>query len=157
MRPLEEADAERVFAWVSDPVVRRNVGLRQEPSLERTRAWIASSAMSESLLARAITVDGEHVGNVVIDQVDSLAQTARLSIYLGWNRGRGIGQQAIQLCAKEAFSALPVRKIWLHVAVDNVAAIRCYMAAGFDTEGLLRQHFYTSSGVVDCYSMALFA
>ena len=44
LAPLGPEHAGAMFRWMSDPQVSRNIGLRSEPSPERTSRWIANCA-----------------------------------------------------------------------------------------------------------------
>jgi RimJ/RimL family protein N-acetyltransferase len=140
--PLGLEHAEQTFRWVCDPLVRRNIGLRSSPSLERTQEWISGAPESDRH-PFAILVAGAHVGNVVLDLVDRYLSTARLSIYVGdsGSRGSGVGSSAIALALREAFAGMGLNKVWLTVHSENMPAISAYYRAGFKLEGLLREEF----------------
>lgn len=143
LQPLCTAHAPAMLAWMRDPEVAENLGLRSEPSLERTLAWIASAADDVNVVPLAIICDGRHVGNVVIDRIDHYLGTGRLSIYIGEAAARGmkIGQRCLKLVARHAFEELNLHKLWLTVHVHNARAIAAYTAAGFAVEGVLRDEF----------------
>ncbi len=147
LAPLRPAHAPSIVRWLRDPAVAENLGLRSEPTLARTRAFIATAtaaaADSGDLCARAILLDGRHVGNVVLDQIDRRIGKARLHIYIGEAaaRGRGVGQRAVALALALAFGPLDLHKVWLTVHARNHAAIRAYEAAGFAIEGVHRDEF----------------
>ena len=143
LAPLRPAHAPAIVRWLRDPAVAANLGLRSEPTLARTRAFIAAASGSGDLCARAILVGGRHVGNVVLDQIDRRIGKARLHIYIGEaaTRGRGVGQRAVALALARAFGPLDLHKVWLTVHAQNHAAIRAYEAAGFAIEGVHRDEF----------------
>jgi RimJ/RimL family protein N-acetyltransferase len=144
LAPLRPAHAPAIVRWLRDPAVAANLGLRSEPTLARTRAFIAAAGGgSGDLCARAILVGGRHVGNVVLDQIDRRIGKARLHIYIGEaaTRGRGVGQRAVALALALAFGPLDLHKVWLTVHAQNHAAIRAYEAAGFAIEGVHRDEF----------------
>lgn len=157
LEPLTLDAAERMFRWISDPAVRLNMGVRAEPSLEFTRRWIRDSQADTSVRARGITVGGAHVGNVVLDRIDRLIGTARLSVYIGETdmRQRGIGTAGIRLAIRQGFAELPLQKIWLVVVMHNVAAVRAYSRVGFRIEGTLRREFWFGGELQDCHYMGL--
>ena len=140
---LDVRHAEAMYRWVCDPVVRDNVGLRSEPSLERTREWIEQAAKDASMAPFAIEMAGIHVGNVVLDRIDTHLATCRLSIYVGESaaRGKGVGRAAVERAVQHAFQTLGLNKVWLTVHVHNAPAIAAYVAAGFAVEGILRDEF----------------
>lgn len=143
LQPLRAAHASAMLVWMRDPEVAENLGLRSEPSLERTLAWIAVAEHDSNVVPLAIVCDGQHVGNVIIDRIDHYLGTGRLSIYIGEATARGmkIGQRCLKLVAQHAFEQLGLHKIWLTVHVHNARAIAAYTAAGFAVEGVLRDEF----------------
>jgi RimJ/RimL family protein N-acetyltransferase len=140
---LTAAHAAAMYRWMCDPVVRKNVGLRSEPTLGKTLAWLEKAASDNTISARAILHDGVHVGNVVLDSIDRHVSKARLSIYLGEPaaRGQGIGKRAVTLALDLAFGPLGLNKVWLTVYAKNAAAIGAYEAVGFVVEGTHREEF----------------
>jgi len=151
LRPLTAEDADRMVAWLRRPDVRDDVGVRREASLDYTREWIAGADDDATRCARAIELDGEHVGNVVLDRVDAGTGLARLSIYIGDEavRGRGVGQRAVRLMLEHAFDALRLRKVYLTVHEENARALRAYERAGFTVEGRHRAEFELRGRRVD--------
>jgi RimJ/RimL family protein N-acetyltransferase len=141
--PLEARHAEAMYRWMCDPDVRDNVGVRSEPSLARTCAWIEQATKDASVAPFAIELAGKHVGNVVIDRIDTHLATCRLSIYVGEPaaRGKGVGRAAVEGAVHHAFQTLALNKVWLTVHVHNAPAIAAYVAAGFAVEGILRDEF----------------
>jgi len=155
--PILPEYAERMLNWMRDPEVSGNLGLRREPTLERTRQWIAKAADDDSMRAFAILTGGEHVGNVVVDQIDRDLGKARLSIYIGERaaRGCGIGVAATRLAVKTAFDELGLHKVWLTVRAGNSRAMRTYLHAGFRAEGLLRGEFLLGAARLDAWYMGI--
>lgn len=154
---LSQQHAEATFRWVADPVIARNVGIRARVSLKSTRQWVADAGGDDTRLAFAITLDDRHVGNVVLDQIDRAAGTARLSIYIGEPdaRGRGIGQQAVRLAMDEAFDTQGLGRVWLIVHAGNAPAIAAYQRAGFTTEDVIPEEFLLGDRRVDALRMAV--
>lgn len=130
---LSQGDASRMYRWMLDPHVSRNIGLEREPSLEYTRAWIEQSEKADDVRAFTILRAGKHVGNVVLDRIDSESGSARFSIYVGEPeaRGRGVGRTALFRILEIGFHDLSLREIWLTVHPENRAAMKIYEAAGF--------------------------
>jgi RimJ/RimL family protein N-acetyltransferase len=149
--------AERMLRWVSDSHVAENLGLRARPSRERTLTWIARAATDTDMLARAIILAGEHVGNIVFDCWDTHLGTTRLSIYIGEStaRGQGIGLTAIYLGLQEAFRRADTFKVWLTVHEENHAAVRTYGRLGFQSEGVLRGEFLKGGQRLNAIYMGL--
>lgn len=157
--PLAGLHAEATMRWVSDPEIAAALGLAREPSRERTVEFIEGAESDESIDASAILANGRHVGNVVLDQIDSRLGTARLSIYIGERaaRGRGCGRAAIRLALERAFGDLGLHKVWLVVHERNSAAIASYEACGFREEGRLRGEFVLGEERLDALRMGVLA
>ncbi len=157
LAPLSAEHADSMYRWMCDPAVRANIGLRAEPSLEKTLAWIASAEADCSIQAFAILVKGEHVGNVVLDKLDTYLNTARLSIYIGegCSRGKHIGATAVYLAASKGFGDLGLNKLWLTVHVRNHRAINAYTGLGFAVEGVLRDEFILDGERLSVFYMGL--
>ena len=155
--PLLPEMADQVFRWVCDPEVARHLGLRSEPSLARTAAWLAKAASDETMRGFAIRLGGRHVGNVVLDLIDRHLATARLSAYVGEAaaRGGGVGTTAVYHCLRAAFDSLELRKVWLTVHVHNVPAIAAYSRVGFQVEGVLRDEFVLDGRPVNALRMGI--
>jgi RimJ/RimL family protein N-acetyltransferase len=141
--PLGPAHAEAMARWMLDPVVAKNLGLRTEPDLEKTIAYIERVGSDATFAARAILADGAHVGNVVLDQIDRHVGRAHLHIYVGEAsaRGGGVGKRALKQALAIAFGELGLNKVWLTVHARNANAIAAYVAVGFEVEGVHRQEF----------------
>lgn len=133
LRPLGPRDAVRMFRWMHDPTVSRNIGLTKTPSLAYTEAWIAGAGDEARRWARAVLWRGVHVGNVVLEGTGDPAAGARLSIYLGERdaRGRGVGRAALRRTLAAGFGELGLERIWLLVLPWNEEAVRLYTRLGF--------------------------
>lgn len=140
---IEPGHAERMLRWMLDPEIADHVGLRSQPTLDRTLQWIAKAQAGGTMRAWAILRAGEHVGNVVLDCIDSYLQSARLSIYVGEAsaRGHGVAATALRLALESGFTDLGLHRIWLTVHERNTRATLLYMRAGFRFEGILRDDF----------------
>lgn len=157
LKPLNKQHAPAMLAWMRDPDVAENLGLRSEPSLDRTLAWLANAEHDPSIVPLAIECDSRHVGNVIIDRIDTYLGTGRISIYIGEAAARGmkIGQRCLKLVAQHAFETLGLHKIWLTVHVHNARAIAAYTAAGFAVEGVLRDEFILRGQRCNAFLMGL--
>lgn len=154
--PVNETHAENMFHWMDDPEIRRHLGLRREPTLEKTVEWIQNAtANPETIRAFAILSGNAHVGNVVLDRFDRFLSTARFFIYIGENRGTGLGRAATRAVVEEGFGTLGLHKIWLTVHRGNLRAINAYLDVGFKIEGVLRDEFLLDGNRVDVFYMGI--
>lgn len=155
--PLTLGHAPNMCRWMCDPVIRKNIGLRSEPSLERTETWIKNALQDPTVRPFAILLDNRHVGNVVLDRIDSYLASARLSVYIGEPsaRGAGVGLTAVYRVLLEGFQSLCLHKVWLTVHCQNYAAINMYTKLGFTLEGILRDEFWLDGRRVNVLYMGL--
>jgi len=151
LAPLDVAHAEAMLHWTSEPDIAKNLGLRSDPTMERTLAYVQRAKTDPSYSAWAIMLADVHVGNVILDQIDRRTEKARLHIYLGAvaARGQGVGKCAVSLAVKVAFEELGLQKVWLTVHENNAAAIAAYRAVGFQLEGTHRKEFLLDDVLVD--------
>jgi RimJ/RimL family protein N-acetyltransferase len=157
LSPLGFEHAENMFRWMTDPEVSVNLGLRTEPSSEKTRSWLQRALEDGETRAYAILLGGRHVGNLVFDRIDDYLANARLSIYIGEPeaRGRGVGLKALRLGLVEAFERLSLHKVWLTVHVHHTRAIQTYLKAGFVMEGIVRDEFRLNGKLVSVFYMGM--
>lgn len=143
--------------WMLDAEVARGVGLRATPTLESTRAWIDRALEDPTCHPFAILADEHHVGNVVLDQIDSHLRTVRLSIYVGdgARRGAGVGTAAVEQALQLAGDELGLHKVWLTVHEANAPARAVYERCGFQVEGILRDEFLLDGERVDAVRMGV--
>jgi RimJ/RimL family protein N-acetyltransferase len=157
LRAIGPEHAERMLQWMLDPEVADHVGLRSQPSLERTREWIAKAQAGGTTRAWAIVHAGRHVGNVVLDCLDTHLQSARLSIYLGepTARGQGVASTGLRLALEQGFTGLGLHRIWLTVHERNTRAALLYTRLGFRLEGILRDDFLLRGERVNALLMSI--
>jgi RimJ/RimL family protein N-acetyltransferase len=148
-----------MYEWMCNPNVSANIGLRVEPSMDKTLAWINSTVHDPLIRANAIRFQGQHVGNVVLDHVDSYISTVRLSIYIGAPEAlhSGVGLTASYLAIIVAFTQMNMHKVWLTVHERNHAAINTYTKLGFILEGCLREEFLLNGERLSLFYMGLLA
>ncbi len=157
LAPLSIEHAEDTLRWLEDPEVARGLGLRLQPSIANTRAFIERARGDATCHPFAIIADGGHVGNVVLDLLDEHLGSARLSIYVGERsaRGAGVAQGAVRRTAEHARDLLGLHKLWLTVHVGNAPALAAYARAGFVAEGVLRDEFMLDGERTDVVRMGL--
>ena len=157
LEPLSAEHAEDTLRWLEDPDVALGLGLRREPTVAGTRAFIERARADGACHPFAIVAGGSHVGNVVLDLLDEHLGTARLSIYVGEAsaRGGGVAQRAVGLAADHARDVLGLHKLWLTVHVGNAPALAAYARAGFVAEGVLRDEFLLGEKRTDVVRMGL--
>lgn len=155
--PLALEHAPNMYRWMCDPTISQNLGLRSEPSAERTEAWITTALQDSSINAYAVLLNGQHVGNVILDHVDTYLSSARLSVYIGEPSARqsGVGATGLYLTLQHGFAQMLLHKVWLTVHSRNFRAINTYSRLGFVLEGILRDEFWLDGQRMDALYMGL--
>jgi putative acetyltransferase len=87
---------------------------------------------------------GRQVGHIAVEQTVPGVLTLGMAI-LPAARGMG-GGRALLAAAQEHARAVGAHKISLEVWTDNARAIALYAAAGFEVEGLRRDHYRRRDG-----------
>jgi len=159
LRPLELQDADAIFRWHSDPELFEHlVGDYRPVQRENVREWLARRMASSDIERNyAICRSGEHVGNLYLRDIDWEKGCAELHIFIGdaSNRGQGIGTEAMRLALDQAFGALALKEVFLHVLATNQSAIRLYERCGFTLQGKRAAPAEKRCGTVDVLRMSL--
>jgi [ribosomal protein S18]-alanine N-acetyltransferase len=87
---------------------------------------------------------GRQVGHIVVEESVRGVLTIGMAV-LPEARGQG-GGRALLAAAQDHARAVNAHKISLEVWTDNARAIALYAAAGFEVEGLRREHYRRRDG-----------
>ena len=161
------ADGDIVLRQVEPGDLDALVAIRSQPSVARWWDAIDETEFRDDALASdeheyhyAIVVDGELGGMVqFFEEPDVAFRYAAIDIFLGerW-QGRGVGRRAIGLLLGYLFGERGHRRATIDPAEINVAAVRCYAAAGFRTVGIMREYQQMADGTrLDAVLMELLA
>lgn len=159
LRPIERGDARSLLPWVNNPEVTRTLLIHRPVNMEAEEKFIERLALDETIVGLGIVekTSDRLVGTTSLQQLDSRSRHAQFGILIGdpadW--GKGFGTEATRLIVGYGFLTLNLHRVWLHVAVDNLAGIRAYEKAGFRREGLLREALYTGGRYVDLVAMGI--
>ena len=132
------ADAADEFRWRSDPETARYDG--RDPNKEPFERFLdafgyeLAYGRNDREQFAIETVDGQHIGTVMLYNVGRGGDSAELGISLGEEgaRGRGLGREAVIVLLRWAWNNRPLRLVYLHALEWNQRAIRAFRAAGFD-------------------------
>ncbi len=145
------------LAWLNDPQVqmytRRRGGAVSEKEM---REFIDESASSGDWhLAIVLKDTAQHVGNISLNSIDRLNNSAELSIMIGdrsvW--GKGVGEEAIRLATQFAFDTLELMRLWAES--PNPAFNAIMRKLGWRKEGERRSAFLIGATYLDleCWSL----
>ncbi len=145
---------EDYYGWLNDPDVTKYTESRFYPqTIADIKEYVAQEAKSADSVFFAIISkeDNKHIGNIKLHRINWIHRHAELSILIGdksfW--GKGIGQRAIRLATEYAFAILNLYKVYAECYSVNKASIKAFQKAGYEEEGLLKNHYYFSNQYID--------
>lgn len=135
LRPLEIKDAEISYHWRNNPVVWELTGSKPDKFITKDMevAWIKKvlARSDEKRYAICLSHNDQYIGNVQLTSIKN--RQAEFHIFIGlpefW--GKGIGKLATAKMINIGFSELQLKKIYLFVKKNNLAAIKAYEKVGF--------------------------
>ena len=161
LRPITEADTDRIVRWRNTPSVVRNFIFRQPFTPEMHRNWLATKVASGQVVQYIIEekATGRPVGSVYFRDVDPGNHSAEYGIFIGEAdaRGRGFGTETARLFTDFGFAHLGLHRINLRLLADNLPARRSYEKAGFAVEGTFRDMVLLDGRYRDVVFMAKLA
>jgi RimJ/RimL family protein N-acetyltransferase len=132
---MDEKHIYNSYLWIKNAELRKLFLMQNEPSFANHLLYLKKLKHDATQRVFAITFADIHVGNCGIKYIDTVALSAEIWIYLGKKefRNLGLGRMAISclldFCKKELF----LKKIIVHVADFNDAALRLYRSSGFSS------------------------
>jgi RimJ/RimL family protein N-acetyltransferase len=151
LRPPKPADAEVMIGWFDDMEATRFLQLRNPPSMEMEKEWLESTGKDPNSVIWVIEADARAVGTTGIREIDWKNGFGITGTLIGdktqWKKG--IGREAMQLRARYAFTAMPLRKLKSSYFDGNVASGRAQAAAGYREVGRFRADRYVDGRWVD--------
>lgn len=128
LRPADERDCARVYAWNCEPGARRFFRNPEIPARPAHDAWFARTATFESRLLFVGESDGMPVGTLRFDRSADRAAPPEISLLVGQShRGNGFGAAMLELGSRLYRS----RPLSAHIQAGNAASQRTFAAAGF--------------------------
>jgi aminoglycoside 6'-N-acetyltransferase len=144
LRPLVEADVDRIVELGADPEVARWWrGLTPEHVLAKARGE------DEGVMVFAILVENEVAGMIQYrEETDEEFRHAGIDLFLGTlYHDRGLGTDAVRTMARHLVRDRGHHRLTIDPAAHNERAIRCYEKAGFKRVGVMREYWLATDGV----------
>ena len=155
--PLGPEHFEGTWAALHEPESMRLTGTQGTFTQEGVRAWLARLADQEDRADWALILrgSGEHIGEVVLNELDEDNRAASFRIALGAPRwfGQGYGTEATRAVVEHAFTSAGLHRVELEVYAFNPRAQRAYEKAGFTVEGRRRHALLWDGEWVDAILM----
>ena len=144
LRPLAEADVDRIVELGADPEVAR-----WWPGLTPEHVGTKARGEDEGVTVLAIVVDGEVAGLIQhYEETDPEFRHAGMDLFLGAPfHGRGLGTDAVRTLARHLVRDHGHHRLVIDPAADNARAIRCYEKVGFRRVGVMREYWRDADGV----------
>ena len=115
------------------------------------------SQKQDLVLAILAKDTGTHIGNISLQNIHPINQSAEYAIILGdkayW--GKGIAKEASQLILKHGFEEMNLHRIYCGTSARNEPMQKLAAALGFKQEGLRRDAMYKSGHFVDVIEYGL--
>lgn len=137
LRPKLPGDAVDDYRWRKDPLLAYfdatspvNISFEEyfksyQDELERPFKNYSHFAIE--------TLDGLHIGNCMLYDIDEYKKEAQLGILIGerafWDNG--YGEEAVTELLEKAFKDSRLSRIYLHTLQDNTRAQKCFAKCGF--------------------------
>jgi len=159
LRPLREADKDRILAWRNSPDVRAYMYTDHVISQAEHDAWWANIPADEMRRYWVIEMDGAPVGLANLYDIDRRNQRASWAYYLAdpSTRGKGIGSYVEYWMLEYVFEGLGFSKLWCEVLASNEPVWKLHETFGFTIEARLRGHVIKDRARADVLGLGMLA
>ena len=153
-------DCEKFAKWEANPAVNAFFTIDNTRNYEEvTREFVQRAGDdTQHQFTVCLKDTGEAIGRVYISNInnhyDSLDIT-RIYIAEPSERGKGYGEEALNLVLKWAFEQINVERVTLDHFSDNKIAASLYEKVGFVREGIMRHGGKKDGKYVDLYLMSM--
>lgn len=135
--------------WFNDEEVCRYNSHHRFPNYdENMREYYERVIKSRGNLVLAICDKkaDRHIGNVALENIDTLNRSAEFAILIGdknsW--GKGMGKEAAKLVVRHGLRELNLHRVYCGTSEDNMAMQKLALALGFKEEGRTRDALFKS-------------
>jgi len=161
IRLLSERELEGPYpSWFTDEAVHLHNSHWARPQTDQQVADFVkglSSDTSKLVFAVYELSEGQHIGNVSLQAINHLHQTAEMAFLFG-NRqywGKGLAKKASELVLRHAFRHLNLRRVYLGCLSSNQAMNGLAKSLGFQQEGVRRQALFAQGEFYDVVEYGL--
>jgi UDP-2,4-diacetamido-2,4,6-trideoxy-beta-L-altropyranose hydrolase len=130
LRPATSDDLEITYEWQAQPETRRFGRNSAVPTRAEHESWFSARLQDPASILNVIICDGEAVGTLRLDRVDSLAY--EISIVVGTAfYGRGIGLATLELARR----LVPEARLKAEILPGNTRSEALFTRAGYLPRG----------------------
>jgi len=135
LRPATIDDAQLLWDWVNDPVVRRSAFSSTPIPWDGHVDWLSRQLVNPNCrIYIAQNAAGQPVGQVRFDRTSLREGEIDVNVAAD-HRGRGIGSKLIRAGVKHVFATGWVTRVNAYIKLDNVASLGSFKTAGFEVIG----------------------
>ena len=155
LRPLSLQDVnENYVGWLNDSEVCKYNSHHAYPyTTELAKEYVTSVRSQQRDLVLAIVAKdtGKHIGNISLQHINLINQSAEYAIILGdrayW--GKGVAKEASRLILKHGFDALNLHRIYCGTSRENIPMQKLAATLGFKEEGIRKEALYKNGSFTD--------
>ena len=158
---INSSDLPKLYEWKNDFDLCCLIKAHPLPvTYEDIERWFLNNYSDKNQVLLGIYFNETNTikGIVRLMFIDWISAVAEFGIFIGDknSRGDGIGTEVMRQLIDYAFLSLNLRKVFLKVITENLAAIKLYKSVGFNEEGVLKKHYWSGGKYVDVLIMSLF-
>lgn len=157
LRPLAEADLERVRQWRNSPEVSKYMYSENYISESDQVRWYTKIKDDTSCYYWIIEYDGKALGVASLTDINPTLDSCFWAFYLGDTslRGCGIGAKTEYRVLSFVFDVLKLNKLRCEVLISNPQVICMHEKFGFRREAYYREHVKKNGGYLDVIGLAM--
>ncbi len=163
LRPLQEEDADGAYpGWLNDAEVSAGNSHHVFPyTRSQALEFIRSQSGRRDSLVLAVVerLNGVHIGNISLQNLNFINRSGELAILLGEKKfwGQGLGFEASRLLVRHGFEALNLNRIELGTPASNIGMQKIAEKLGMKREGVKRAAFFKDGLFQDIWIFGLLA
>lgn len=152
IRKATPADAELLWQWRNDPLVRNNSFNSASIPWTEHEGWFSQRVASPNTRIYLLEDSGKMVAQIRYEKRNDAAEVGDISVAAD-DRGKGYGRQILSLTMSLACADLGVEKLTAVVKNTNTVSLRTFLSVGFSLqEALIERGFACSRFVYTCSS-----
>jgi len=160
--PFEEHHiSEEYLSWFNDEdVIEFSGGKSKNLSKDDVLNYIKYGKETGTYFMYAIIhlEDNIHIGNIKIGDIDIKNSISDLATIIGNTKywGMGLATESIILAQDYAFKKYKFRKLSGRIIKSNIGSFKAYTKAGWEVEGILKDHIIVNGKIDDVYLVSKF-
>ncbi len=162
LQSINIGDASHMYVeWLNDPLINQYLETRfYKQDMRSVKHFITAMIdnTNEHLFTIRQSTNNNHVGNIKIGAINTTHNIGEVSLFIGdkgvW--GKGFATKSIQLISRYAFEVLNIRKLSAGAYKPNVASTKAFLKAGYNSEGILTDHYLLNGQPCDLVKVCLF-